>query len=350
MLADGTVLVGLTRRRAEVRARDHPPRGARRASTSRRASPTPSSATPATEPGLLPLLSVALTQVWAQRDGRPAHLRRLRRHGRARAAPSPPSPRTSGPGSTTPEQTAARACCCCGSPARGGRRCRTPPRADGGGRRARPAGTATRGGPARRGEAAHGGRRARGGRARGALPGVAPAAGLADRRRGRPRGPAPARARRLRVGRGRSRIHRSVARHPAPVGAGGGRRPGRTSSPTWRPTSWRRVGARARGRGARRRGCGRLPPTRQNRRLRWLLVGTGRVSSCSPSSPAPVALAGPHARPRTRRTRPAASALAADAQRLAADALNEDRPALALLERGRGDPPGPRARRPTGRC
>lgn len=69
--------------------------------------------------------------------------------------------------------------------------------------------------------------------------------------------------------------------------------------------------------------------TRQNRRLRWLLVGTAVLLVLALVAGA-VALA---ARTQAEDSADAAraSALAADAKRLAADALNEDRPALALL-------------------
>ena len=69
---------------------------------------------------------------------------------------------------------------------------------------------------------------------------------------------------------------------------------------------------------------------RQNRRLRWLLLGTGVFLA--------VALVAGLLAMRARgeaeesATRAEASAVSADARRLAANALNEDRPALALLQ------------------
>ena len=69
---------------------------------------------------------------------------------------------------------------------------------------------------------------------------------------------------------------------------------------------------------------------RQNRRLRWLLVGTGVFLA--------VALVAGMLAMRARgeaeesATRAEASAVSADARRLAANALNEDQPALALLQ------------------
>ena len=69
---------------------------------------------------------------------------------------------------------------------------------------------------------------------------------------------------------------------------------------------------------------------RQNRRLRWLLVGTAALLA--------VALVAGLLAMRARgeaedsATRAEASAISADARRLAANALNEDRPALALLQ------------------
>ena len=163
----------------------HPGRRARRHDRRRRRQ----------EPGLLPLLSTALAQLWERREGRltyPAYVGMGGLEGAIATSPRPPSP--SFPTSRPPGGAAP-------APDRPRRRRGGHPSRVAGELEALPGGGCSGSsrswpGPGCSPSPSHGR-----GRSRGALPGVATVARLARRRRGRPRGPASAGGRRRRVGR-----------------------------------------------------------------------------------------------------------------------------------------------------
>ena len=254
------------------------PRRAGGSRARRRTGSTRWSPTPASEPGLLPLLSTSLRRLWERRDGRSAHAGVVRRHRWTAWRDRCTSRSRSTPASTT-ESRATRERCCCGWPARAKA---TPSPAAGCGVTSwracrRDAGA---GGRAPRGRSpADRFRRPRRGRPRGVVPGVAAAAGWLEEDRGRSRGPPPAR-------RGRRRSGALRARTPPCSGAAPGSRPGcelagarpirpRRARPSWTPVASAVEGATR----ERRAEGGSAEP-----RLRALLAAAS--SSCwSPVSP-----------------------------------------------------------------
>ena len=280
------------------------------------------------EPGLLPLLSVALTQLWEQRtDERLTYAGYVGVGGIAGAIGTLAEAVWSdalgrrpvgGPGAPAEARRA-----------RGRRRRRTTPGAAGGDRGPVAAWSPPRPGTPRRRPVAHGRGRSRRGRPRGAVPRVAAAAGLARRRCCGARGPASARGRGVGVGERGTRAGRAVAGHQAVVRPGGrrlptrGDHPRRAGLPRRRPGGWRTPrsapSASARppppGRTAGSAGCSSAPPSS------WRWRSSPACSRCARAATAEESA-----------TRAEASAISADARRLAANALNEDRPALALLQ------------------
>ena len=254
------------------------------------------------EPGGLPLLSAALLEQWRERHGRVMCHAAYERTGGVRGAVGRMAERTYAQLSE-PEQRAAR---------------RTLLRLAGDG-------DVRRRVPRRRAGRAHAGRahgqpagdRGRGhgrGRARGAAARVAAPARVARRRRARPP-PAPAPDRDgARVGGRRPRAGRALPGSAADGGARVGRRPPRTTSTGSSASSWTPAAP---------------TPSARPRRSGAPTAACARWSRASPSC-SPLALGAGvialHQRGEAQR-----AALAADADRLGADALNEDRLDRALL-------------------
>ena len=174
--------------------------------------------------------------------------------------------------------------------------------------------------------------------------------GWLTRRRRRPSGAAPTRAGRIGVGRRGSRADRALARHPAPVGPRGGHRPTRRDHPgrAGLPRSRPRIAVEAEEDAVRLRAAatGQAEPSPA--------VAVGRHGGVSRAGPGGRGDGASSARGSAEDSADeAGSAVAAGAKRLAADALNEDRPGSGAAGRHRGDQARPGAgdvRRPARPC
>ena len=262
------------------------------------------------EPGALPLLSTSLLELWQHRDGRRLRLSAYEHAGGVRGAVARLA--ETAYERLDPERPRSRARDPAAAGGRGrGRRRRAPPSAA---RRVRAPG-ATRGpGRARRGPAGHDRRGRGGGRARGAAARVAAPAWLArGGRRRPPTAPAP-HPRRPRLARRGPRARRAVSRRPAGLHAGLDRRPRARAQ---------RPRARVHRREPRRGGAWRPSASRHvEPRLRALLAGVAVLLALAVVAGA-VAL--------SQRGEARDAALVADAQRLGAEALIDDRLDHALL-------------------